>query len=949
MQTPSSPDASNSAPDVTSELSPSSRGRQRKKNSRFTDFHVSEVYDGQTPAAKRRRTAVSAKAKEQTEEEEQEEGYVPPKLPTRRGRKPGRKPGKKPGRKPGRKPGEKSNAAAAVVELNGEGGAEVETPKPKRKYTKRKREEVIVKEVQDEQGEAPEEEDTGTRPKRGAARAALKYLRDRLAETEEQDQNQANGDNEGPLRDQDQRPGSKTKTPTGRRRKLNCDSDADSDKDFVLNAETAGEEEEDEYQEEEEEEEEEEGRFTSTQHQGGGNGRGHGNRCKKGSGRGRGGGHSGDPKGNGVPVMTSISVQVSKEVTSKFRQGYHSSWMFPDWIPSSSHWQLLPHREAAEEYLPQERQSVQFCVSREGSGTEEPQTLHRFCSSSAHSDRWDSVFFCGGPLWSLEWCPTPDHCEETQYIALSCHRDMDETHRDNQVYSGPGLVQVWDLGRLQNHCRPDQRPALVYSLAQDQGFVWGLKWCPAGTWEKPETERQAPLMPRLGLLAVASSLGVVSIYSLPHPDALLSLLPTDGSDTAVYKVKAVVTLKLGSFKAPRVSDSGLVLSLDWVQHKPHNLIAVGFYDGHVGLWDLSTRSSLLRIRESDGSMTLLPFQCFIAHDLPVRHVSFAPASRNLLVSTGEDRFTRTWDLSRVCAPVTEQKRNINTEIVWPLSAPGLLLGEENAYAAFKNHGVHFYDHQMSAMFSVPRSGTMWSIAYSDWLNFLVTADTLGDVILCTLPLLSVGSLTNKRTQEKRFPLQFCEMVPVKTSEEGTGCEHKEGGGTGSEHKERGRTGSEPFKLDLYRDAAKKYSLKFTDFNTGSLLNYEQRPLWKKMRATESSASLKLDHFALAALHKIRFSPNFSSHTWIASGGQSGLVRLLCVRCANFKHTSKYQPLGEPESLESDPEDGSFPVETDQRPAPQTRDLPQRGAPIPGRQTRDLPQRGAPIPGKKIQY
>lgn len=33
---------------------------------------------------------------------------------------------------------------------------------------------------------------------------------------------------------------------------------------------------------------------------------------------------------------------------------------------------------------------------------------------------------------------------------------------------------------------------------------------------------QAPFMARLGLLAVASSTGVVTIYSLPHPEALCS-------------------------------------------------------------------------------------------------------------------------------------------------------------------------------------------------------------------------------------------------------------------------------------------------------------------------------------------------------------------------------------------------------------------------------------------
>lgn len=33
---------------------------------------------------------------------------------------------------------------------------------------------------------------------------------------------------------------------------------------------------------------------------------------------------------------------------------------------------------------------------------------------------------------------------------------------------------------------------------------------------------KAPFLPRLGLLAVATSTGVVTIYSIPHPDALHS-------------------------------------------------------------------------------------------------------------------------------------------------------------------------------------------------------------------------------------------------------------------------------------------------------------------------------------------------------------------------------------------------------------------------------------------
>ncbi|XP_024118448.2 general transcription factor 3C polypeptide 2, partial [Oryzias melastigma] len=184
-----------------------------------------------------------------------------------------------------------------------------------------------------------------------------------------------------------------------------------------------------------------------------------------------------------------------------------------------------------DQYLPQELQSAAFRVSREGLGEQDsPQLrLNRFHSLPAHSDRWDMVLFTGGPVWALEWCPTPDGAPARQYVAVACHAGMDDLHLVTQTPSGPGLVQLWDCGELEYNSRPDSPPALVYGLAQDRGFIWGLKWCPSGAWEPPASSRKAPHLPRLGLLAVASSSAVVSIYSLPHPDALLC---SDGLNTS---------------------------------------------------------------------------------------------------------------------------------------------------------------------------------------------------------------------------------------------------------------------------------------------------------------------------------------------------------------------------------------------------------------------------------
>lgn len=58
---------------------------------------------------------------------------------------------------------------------------------------------------------------------------------------------------------------------------------------------------------------------------------------------------------------------------------------------------------------------------------------------------------------------------------------------------------------------------------------------------------QAPVLPRLGLLAVATSNGVVTIYSLPHPDALNTNKKQDNCGKTVKVLPCVVQM-LESFQ-----------------------------------------------------------------------------------------------------------------------------------------------------------------------------------------------------------------------------------------------------------------------------------------------------------------------------------------------------------------------------------------------------------------
>ncbi|XP_042359170.1 general transcription factor 3C polypeptide 2 [Plectropomus leopardus] len=927
------------------DLTPSSRGRQRRKNPKYLDYETDGTLDEVKPhrrssgegrgASRQRSPAKSRKAKNATqqtddgEEEDadnktnQESGGKTSKETPKKAARAKKTPRKKTPAK--RAPAKRTPAKKSPITdgdlPTGEGGVVVTvqqengTPKPKRKYVRKKLAQEPVteppcEEAQEKPPSEPEEETTpGGRRRRGAAKAALKYLQTLAKEvfSHPNDESGAQAGANSDITHTDPDSVAERKSLKGtrghksrKRKRAYSKNDAAEDEDFVPDVE-----EDDEVEEMEDEEEAEDSdsdfravrRSPATFHisaQTGPNVR----------------------TPNGLTTSNMRIVWDATDTTKKFREEHYSSWVFPEWVPCINDWQLVPQSDV-EKYLPQELQSAAFKVSREGLSKEETplQRLSRFTALPAHEDRWDMVLYAAGPVWAMEWCPTPDGAPASQYIALACHRGMDDQHRVNKMYSGPGLVQLWDMGSLEYDCRPESQPALAYGLAQDKGFIWDLKWCPAGGWELPSCGRKAPFLPRLGLLAVATSTGVVTIYSLPHPDALQSSTKMANSGKAseqlpIYQAEGVLTLKLGSFKAPRHEKSGQIMSMDWLPEKPHNVIAIGFYDGIVGLWNLSTKSALLRVRESSRSLSLLPYRCLLAHDGGVRALAFCPASRYLLVTAGEDRYIKTWDLRRLYHPVTVQKRYLTNEIYWPLNAPGLVLAQENAYAAHGSQGVHYFDHYMRAIFAIPRTASLWSISYTDWLNTVITADSLGEVILSMLPHISTYPQYIKRTLDRRFPIYFTSLVPHdrkenqeigEEQEEGDAAEEQKGGETegpdvGSEEgnensngngRDRGRKDQfPPLRFQKYKEAVKKYFLHHTDSNMRTFAGGEKRAIWKRMKDTEMKRRLNLDEKPLAALHKVRFNPNMCCHTWLAAGGQTGLVRLICLRSMISSHAKK---------------------------------------------------------------
>uniref|UniRef100_A0A8D2K7I8 General transcription factor 3C polypeptide 2 n=1 Tax=Theropithecus gelada TaxID=9565 RepID=A0A8D2K7I8_THEGE len=442
-----------------------------------------------------------------------------------------------------------------------------------------------------------------------------------------------------------------------------------------------------------------------------------------------------------------------------------------------------------------------------------------------------------------------------------------------------GLPEDGTLYRINS---PGNRAHFVYGIACDNGCIWDLKFCPSGAWELPGTPRKAPLLPRLGLLALACSDGKVLLFSLPHPEALLAQQPPDAVKPAIYKVQCVATLQVGSMQATDPSECGQCLSLAWMPTRPHQHLAAGYYNGMVVFWNLPTNSPLQRIRLSDGSLKLYPFQCFLAHDQAVRTLQWCKANSHFLVSAGSDRKIKFWDLRRPYEPINSIKRFLSTELAWLLPYNGVTVAQDNCYASYGLCGIHYIDAGylgFKAYFTAPRKGTVWSLSGSDWLGTIAAGDISGELIAAILPDMALNPINVKRPVERRFPIYKADLIPYQDSPEGP------------DHSSASSGVPNPPKARTYTETVNHHYLLFQDTDLGSFHDLLRREPMLRMQEGEGHSQLCLDRLQLEAIHKVRFSPNLDSYGWLVSGGQSGLVRIHFVR-------GLASPLGHRMQLES---------------------------------------------------
>ncbi|XP_033229922.1 uncharacterized protein LOC117181408 isoform X2 [Belonocnema kinseyi] len=547
--------------------------------------------------------------------------------------------------------------------------------------------------------------------------------------------------------------------------------------------------------------------------------------------------------------------------------------LFKDLLPND----FIPlNKEEGETFLPELRRSMamQKNISDTSEfGNSETRTEWSYWQKfEGRLEEGVPTFFVGGPVWALAWLPIPipmySH-QPIQYLAVSTHPTMESEYSVGQAYSGKNVLQIWNLGSLHQQTSVLFVPELSYAVAHNGGTVWCMEWCPSGCYQDQRIvkfEKEPNKAKRMGLLAAACSDGFVHIYSLPFPEEL-TISPKEKNQLPVYKANPVQLLVVNIALTEREKQTWQCTKLSWTKENGHNILAAGFSNGYIALWNLTTQSSLLKKKQ--GSTTLLnSFRHFYAHHHSVSMISMIPyGEKRFLASAGIDRCYKVWDLEQPNCVECVTTRGLAVDGAWMNNWPCAVLSYDDALGLSHTNSqlIPLREHSYKYFPILATNSATYAISVSDHANAIAQGNQAGEIVTIFPHQVLYKDIENY-LNKKRWLCSYVQVTDFKSSE------NVEDDSSKIEKKEY------RYKPATYSECSERFGISFSDdFKTFRTCKAKQ--LKEKVMPTDQLETVSVEQYPFASVNRISWNPNAWSYLWFAAGYQNGFIRIL-----NFNST-----------------------------------------------------------------
>ncbi|VEN58130.1 unnamed protein product [Callosobruchus maculatus] len=372
------------------------------------------------------------------------------------------------------------------------------------------------------------------------------------------------------------------------------------------------------------------------------------------------------------------------EYTLEFCNNYFSqNELFNHLHCTKENWKLIDE-SLIQKYLPQSEISCEVGI-KQVRGFEEV--------NQCFFNRFElfEVKIQESPINALCWQPTPYlRLDCRQLLAVAVINDFETKYNMKSNYAEPTAIQLWDFGNLKNK-HSITMPRLMYCLSLNIGPVWHMEWCPSGCFDEISSTNDETFN-RLGLLAVAGSIPDVHIYAIPK-------INEEDCNTQ--------DCGRGSYYPTKIS---------WCKASRHSILAVGYTNGMVAMFNLDCDSSLLKHRDEDEVDVLLPYKSVQAHTFSISILQVLHHSNgDRWVLTGGMDKSYIWDLKNDTFINLSPKKLILDGIWLTHWLSSITTHDE----------VNLVKDPGSLLTSL---SSVSSISSSDWLNAIITGNLAGEIL-----------------------------------------------------------------------------------------------------------------------------------------------------------------------------------------------------------------------------